>query len=156
MSIVNEIGKLTDEIDLTIARSIRSAFERDGNAGNSVNSTNNPLQVKVNGSYDLLNMAKTVRGDLEAYAKAKEEAAKKALALAQNDAKAAATTVATDAEAAAAGAQSAVGKLLAGARRDAEAVVTEGEKLVKEGVAEVEKVATDVKDTVEGMVSGQM
>ena len=67
MTILSEVKKVTDELELVIGRSIRAALETDGNPGNSVNATPNPLQLAVSGYFDLLKVAKRVRADIEAF-----------------------------------------------------------------------------------------
>jgi len=66
---------LNDE-DIEISRAIRQGFERDANPGNTVNGSNNPFQLILQGHFDLLKVAAVVRDRLDGWRAHKAEQAR--------------------------------------------------------------------------------
>lgn len=145
MSIFSDVQKVTDEVELQIARSIRAGLEGDVNPGNSVNATANPLQIQILGSYDLLKLGRRVLADLKAFATAKESAARKLAESVKAEAEKVAGAVKAEAEK--------VGADLKTVVQDAEHFVL-GEvksnpqgvaRAVEQGVADAEKIVQTVQ-----------
>ena len=77
---------ITNVEDIEISRAIRQGFERDANPGNTVNGSQNPFQLLLQGQFDLLKVAAVVRERLDTYrAHVAEQARRAAEAAAKED-----------------------------------------------------------------------
>jgi hypothetical protein len=63
---------------MMIARSLRMALERDAGPGNSVNSTQNPYVIALQGHFDLLKVARIVGQEVDNWQAYQVQLAKKA------------------------------------------------------------------------------